>query len=168
MEDVKLEVATEHMEAWYNEFLGSVADMTNDLTCLVCDVDHERSKCKVVPISQLPPGCELLAFSEYEKRTGVALHDDVKNYYTIDAPALRGLLVSPHARQSDGRVAVCTTCFSALCAKRLPRLAIANGLAVGRLPDRLASVPGIEWYVLSPAHAKVFLTTIATTNRKVL
>lgn len=135
--------------------------------CIVCDVPS-KGNCVIVPKEGLP----LHAMDIHLKDTnypGGALPEGLKAFYSV--PGLDDLLLSPRGfRETDdgGRYVICHSCNDILRKHRLPRFAIANGFAVGGLPDNLQDLRLIEVLLCSLVHTRVHLVTVDGIGCKVM
>ena len=75
------------------------------------------------------------------------LPDSLKEQYMVDDSELHHLLLSPRARRKDASYMCCSTCKTSLRSHMVntapPRHAIANGFAIGRIPDEVINEGGI-------------------------
>ena len=83
-----------------------------------------------------------LAVSTYEEYyDGVHMHRELVKQYQVDDCDLKHLLLSPRARVDQKGYECCEMCFGSLqCSRnkdqdKPPKFAIANGFAIGHVPD---------------------------------
>ena len=106
------------------------------LVCLVCD-EHDKN-CTQHVHGDLPlEAMDIhLASANYP---GPALPDGLKAFYSV--PSFPGLLLSPRGTHTatDGstKYTMCSSCLKSLRSTALPKFAVANGFAVGELPQTL-------------------------------
>ena len=101
------------------------------------------------------------------------LPDGLKRFYSVPGfDSGDSLLLSPRGVLGVGdemRYVICTSCDEILRKKKeLPTFAIANGFAVGTLPDELKDVRLIEVLLCSLVHSRVHLVTIDGVGCKVM
>ncbi|MEY3178299.1 MAG: hypothetical protein RJB42_540, partial [Bacteroidota bacterium] len=82
------------------------------------------------------------ALEEYQNSP---MHPELKRQYSVRG--LPGLLLSPRARKSRLGYSTCSECFYQLkfkksTDKKPPKLAIANGFAIGAFPDKIKIASG--------------------------
>jgi hypothetical protein len=82
-----------------------------------------------------------LGSKEYEEHHGLTLPESLKRQYMVIDPELKDLLLSPRARIQNTEYMCCSSCKSSLRPhmkdKVPPRLAIANGFVIGKVPDEI-------------------------------
>jgi hypothetical protein len=60
-----------------------------------------------------------------------------------------GLILERGGIQDDGRVSLCTECFTDLSGSKMPKFALANGQYVGRMPPELKQLTFAERHVIA-------------------
>jgi hypothetical protein len=130
--------------------------------CLVCDVPCGNN-CNIVKKEGLPLFSMNLRLRASQYPTD--LPDGLKRFYSVPGfDSGDSLLLSPRGVLGVGdemRYVICTSCDEILRKKKeLPTFAIANGFAVGTLPDELKDVRLIEVLLCSLVHSRVHLVTI--------
>jgi len=82
-----------------------------------------------------------LGLKEYEEHHSLTLPESLKCQYMADDPQLKHLLLSPRARRQNNEYMCCTSCKTSLrphmTEKAPPRLSIANGFVIGKIPDEI-------------------------------
>ena len=90
------------------------------------------------------------------------LPEAVKRFYTVTG--FDNLLLSPRGvhTTSEGvaKYSLCQSCFSILTKNSLPKFSIANGFAIGALPDDLQDLRAIEVLLCSMVHSRMQLLTV--------
>ena len=126
--------------AFVSDFLSEMDARTTEAVCCVCQELVQASQTVTV---DAVPNVELL------RAPASAPAVDVVDGYYLER---RGM--TTHA---DGRTqyTCCTDCHSALTKKKLPCVAIANGLSFGAVPPALVGLTVVERILISPIVAKV-------------
>ena len=114
--------------------------------CLICDrfiigADRvHRMSAKTVKKHM-----NVLSSQALEEYQNSPMHPELKRQYSVRG--LPGLLLSPRARKSRLGYSTCSECFYQLkfkkpTDKKPPKLAIANGFAIGAFPDKIKIASG--------------------------
>jgi hypothetical protein len=131
------------IQAVHHEVSNEYAMGMDHFVCAVCDRLVGRNLIRHIPIQSNQPFIKsiqgkLTATNEY--------HPDLLSQYSISHPLLEGLLLSPDGVNFDslGRTAItlnsCHECQQSIMNKKTdlpPRFSIANGFAIGKLPQSL-------------------------------
>ena len=94
---------------------------------------------------QLLDNSDRLCISQNEDHFGIQLHPLLVKQYQVDDNDLKHLLLSPRSRYNNdsGTYQCCQSCYRSLTSSKReevvtpPKLAIANGFAIGQIPDVL-------------------------------
>ena len=126
-------------------YLKSTAvDDTNEIhrapVCVVCDeFIIKLDDMQWIDKDTLLQHSKRLGLKEYEEHHCLILPESLKCQYMVDDPQLKHLLLSPRARRQSNEYMCCTSCKTSLrphmTEKAPPRLSIANGFAIGKIPD---------------------------------
>ena len=126
-------------------YLKSTAvDDTNEIhrapVCVVCDeFIIKLDDMQWIDKDTLLQHSKRLGLKEYEEHHCLILPESLKCQYVVDDPQLKHLLLSPRARRQSNEYMCCTSCKTSLrphmTEKAPPRLSIANGFAIGKIPD---------------------------------
>jgi hypothetical protein len=128
-------------------YLKSTAvDETNEVhrapVCVVCDeFIIKLDEMQWIHKETLLQHSMRLGLKEYEEHHSVALPESLKLQYMVDDPQLKHLLLSPRARRHNNEYMCCISCKTSLRPHMIetapPRLSIANGFVIGKIPDEI-------------------------------
>ena len=114
--------------------------------CVVCDrLIIGMEEVKQISKQQLTDNADRLSAAQYEEHFSISLNQDLVVQYQVEDDDLKDLLLSPRAQCSkDGNhYQCCATCYTSLVKGKKedylnpPKFSIANGFAVGHIPDVL-------------------------------
>jgi hypothetical protein len=111
--------------------------------CVVCDrLIIGLEEVKFIEKETLLESSSKLAVSSYEEYyDGVPMHPELVKQYQVEDCDLKHLLLSPRARVDQKGYECCEMCFGSLrCSRnkdqdKPPKFAIANGFAIGHIPE---------------------------------
>ena len=115
------------------------------LVCVVCDgqITGTDPVC-YLSTDQIDKHRKRLSVQSYNEYFGGEMDPVLAKQYEVDEGDLSGLLLSPRSyRNKEGKFVACSHCHSSMTNKRNlknenpPKYAIANGLAIGYLPEIL-------------------------------
>jgi hypothetical protein len=115
--------------------------------CVVCDcLIIGMEEVKFITKEKLMNNTSNLCVSSYEQHfDGVPLHTELVNQYQVEDDDLKHLLLSPRAFCDQRGYECCESCHRSLvatknesCDYKPPKFAIANGFAIGHIPETIA------------------------------
>jgi hypothetical protein len=132
-------------------FTSSRATIVNDTVerqrscvCVVCDqIIFTIEPKKRITKERLMGNSNRLCVSQYEEHFGIQLHPLLIEQYQVVDDDLKHLLLSPRSKCHKGTYQCCQSCYTSLTSSRNeeistpPKFEIANGFAIGHIPEIL-------------------------------
>ncbi|OWY98983.1 hypothetical protein PHMEG_00030104 [Phytophthora megakarya] len=142
------------------------SDNMDETVCCVCDTLYPCRELQVKRVSE----CKKLVENMQERLKGPSnLPLELLTSYSVSdlVPELHGILLSrngiKHIEEREPQLQICSSCFQSLRNKRLkkcPKFAIANGLFIGKLPDKFADTIMTKNAMLNRAQPMRYLAVV--------
>lgn len=126
----------------------------DQISCACCDKFHSKKESKKQSLKKVD---RIITALQTRCKHGGDLHPELEKQYSVNHPLLVDILLSPRGYIKEGEVSwlqICLPCYKSLKKKnnvKPPKFAIANGYAIGVLPESITRVATpIEYRLVSP------------------
>ena len=109
--------------------------------CIICDrIIKGTNEYSFVKKKTILKKRHVLSVDYYNKSTNTAISISLQEQYQVNDSDLHHLLLSPRARKKNDSYMCCSSCARSVRdnkSEKPPKFAIANGFAVGQIPDSI-------------------------------